>query len=194
MKSSPSTLSPILRSDVVGRILAELFLETGQERSLAELAQRVESSPPTVLREVDRLVTAGHLRSRRVGRARLIMANPEHPLYLPLRQMIMYAYGPIAVLPDLVETVPGVEGAYIYGSWAARFTGEPGPDPQDVDLLLLGHPAPADVYNLAREATARVGRDVNIQSMTRERWNSEDDGFVRTVRARPLVGLALDLA
>lgn len=46
-------------------------------------------------------------------------------------------YGPRPVLTDPFADIEGVE-AFIFGSWVARYTGEPGPAPADVDVLVVG--------------------------------------------------------
>lgn len=44
-----------------------------------------------------------------------------------------------------------MDQAYIYGSWAARYLGEPGPVPQDVDVLAIGTASDDDLYDAARK-------------------------------------------
>jgi predicted nucleotidyltransferase len=89
--------------------------------------------------------------------------------------------------------VPGVVEAYIYGSWAARYTGEPGPVPNDVDVLVLGTAKEDDLYDIAREAESRLRREVNISAVTPRYWEAPDpaDSFLRHLKERPLVRLEL---
>ena len=191
MKPSVPLLSPILRSDTQGRLLAQLFARPQREVTVSELARLAEATLPTALRDVDRLVRGGYLTERRVGRNRMIRANEEHPLYAALKQIVTYGYGPTAVIPDLLRGLPGIDAAYIYGSWAARLDGEPGNDPNDIDLLVVGDVEPSQFYPIAREATKMLGREVSINVISPNRWQRADDGFIRTVQARPLVQLDL---
>jgi len=169
MKSSVSLLSPILRSDTQGRLLAELVLHPERELTLTDLAKRVGVAAPTIMRDVDRLVDGGVVKDRRLGRARLISINTEHPLARPLAEIVLYGYGPAALLPELLAGVAGIEHALIYGSWAERYTGTPGADPADVDVLIVGTPDGAQLYEIAREASNRIGREVNINVVSPER-------------------------
>jgi hypothetical protein len=82
-----------------------------------------------------RLVGAGLPTDRRVGNVRLLRAATDTPLSRPLTDLLAVTYGPLPVLTDALAAVPGVERAFIYGSWAARYRGEPGPVPDDVDVL-----------------------------------------------------------
>jgi hypothetical protein len=59
-------------------------------------------------------------------------------------------YRPLPVLTDAVRSVPGVQRAYIYGSWAARYSGEIGPVPVDVDVLVIGTADLDDLEEAAR--------------------------------------------
>lgn len=64
MKSSSALLSPILRSDTRGRLLADLVLHPEREVALTEFARRVGAASPTIMRDVDRLVNGGILKDR----------------------------------------------------------------------------------------------------------------------------------
>lgn len=192
MKSSAPLLSPILRSDTQGRMLAALMRDAEKELSLTELAAQCDVAVPTILRDVDRLVDGGYVSARRVGRNRLVRVNTEHPIYASLWNVVMFGYGPAALLPGLLSDLPGIEHAYIYGSWAARFLGESGESPRDIDVLIVGGSEYGDLYEVAHKASALVGREVNINVITPERWANQTDGFVTTVKSRPLLELNLE--
>lgn len=192
MKSSAPLLSPILRSDTQGRMLAALMRDAEKELSLTELAAQCDVAVPTILRDVDRLVDGGYVSTRRVGRNRLVRINTEHPIYASLWNVVMFGYGPAALLPGLLSDLPGIEHAYIYGSWAARFLGESGESPRDIDVLIVGGSEYGGLYEVAHKASALVGREVNINVITPERWANQTDGFVTTVKSRPLLELNLE--
>ncbi|MEV0972004.1 MarR family transcriptional regulator [Microtetraspora glauca] len=192
MKQPPSVLLPLLRSAFQGELLAWLFLHPEQEYPQVELARRFEVTPPTVTREVDRLAAAGLVRERRVGNLRLVSADTDMVIARPLTELLALTYGPVAVLPGLLEGVPGVEGAYIYGSWAARYTGEPGRVPRDLDILVVGDADDDDLYDVARKAERQLGREVNIRRLSCSSWESPgEDPFLESIRSRPLVRLKI---
>lgn len=192
MKVSAPNLSPILRSDAQGRLLAALFAHPEQSFTLTELAALAGISAPTIMREIDRLVAGEYLLDVRVGRARQIRANTEHALYQSLWQILMYGYGPVAVLPKLLKTIRGIDTAFIYGSWAARYLGVTGEPPRDIDVLIVGSAEYGECYAVAQEASALLGREVSIQVVSSERWEDATDGFLQTVKSRPLIELTLE--
>ncbi|WP_157556420.1 hypothetical protein [Herbidospora yilanensis] len=110
-----------------------------------------------------------------------------------MTDLLALTYGPVAVLPELLGGVSGVEEAYIYGSWAARYSGEPGRVPRDLDVLVVGEADEDDLYGVAREAERRLGREVNIRRTSRIHWDSANgDPFLESVRSRPLVRLKIE--
>jgi predicted nucleotidyltransferase len=193
MESNPSWLLPLLRSRFTGALLALLYLHPDRDYSLTEAGRAIGASIKVMSTEADRLVTAGLVRETRRGQARLIRAETDGPVSRPLTDLLAVTYGPQPVLADLLSGVAGVEQAYIYGSWAARYLGEPGPVPHDVDVLVVGTANEDDLYDLARQAESRLAREVNISAVSPQYWDAPDpaDSFMKHVRERPLVGLEL---
>jgi DNA-binding transcriptional ArsR family regulator len=181
-----SRLLPLLRSPLVGELLAWLFLHPEQRYSVTELAHRLGASQSTVSREVDRLCEAELVREERRGNLRLLRANVDNPLARPLGELLALTYGPAAVLGELLTAVDGVDEAYVYGSWAARYAGEEGPPPRDIDVLIVGAADEDDLADAARVAERRLGREVNVHRVSARAWRSGNDPFLASVRARPL--------
>jgi DNA-binding transcriptional ArsR family regulator len=193
MRSPASPLLPLLRSRVQGDLLALLYLRPDREYSLTEAAARIGASVKAVHQEASRLVDAGLLVDRRVGNVRLVRAAVDTPLTRPLTDLLAVTYGPLPVLTDALAVVPGVERAFIYGSWAARYQGEPGPVPDDVDVLVIGTADADDLDAVAQHAQRRLGRPVNIRRVRPARWQRSDgDPFLKSVHERPLVELQLE--
>jgi DNA-binding transcriptional ArsR family regulator len=194
MRSSASRLLPLLRSRVQGDLLALLYLRPDREYSLTEAAARIGASVKAVHQEASRLVDAGLLLDRRVGNVRLVRAAVDTPLTRPLTDLLAVTYGPLPVLTDALAVVPGVERAFIHGSWAARYQGEPGPVPDDVDVLVVGAADADDLDAVAQQAQRRLGRPVNIRRVRPANWQRPDahDPFLRSVREWPLIELQLE--
>ncbi|HET9898909.1 MAG TPA: hypothetical protein VFQ44_28630 [Streptosporangiaceae bacterium] len=75
-----------------------------------------------------------------------------------MTDLLAVTYGPLPVLADLLAAQSGVDAAFIYGSWAARYRGEPGPLPADVDVLVAGTADRDDLDDIARAAQDRLFR------------------------------------
>lgn len=190
VNSSRSALSVFLRSDAQGTILAETLGRPGEEMTLTDLATRTGVNIATTHREVQRLVTAAVLVERRVGQARLVSANTTHPLFTNMQAIVNQTYGPEPVLRDLFDGTPGVQQAFIYGSWADRRRGVQGPPPQDIDVLAVGELDLPTMLSIRQEAGRRLRREVNIHRVAAEAWaNPGEDSFLTTVQSRPLIPL-----
>ena len=94
--------------------------------------------------------------------------------------------------PAVEQTLTGIAGiahAYVHGSWAARFHGETGKSPGDVDVLIVGQPDRGTVDAALDGLEGQLGREVNVTHVSPQRWAGTDDPFVIAVRSRPLVEL-----
>ena len=189
VNASAPELAPLFRSDTQGEILARLLLNPDAAVTIAELARATSTSYATTHREVQRLVRAGVVSENRVGRASQVMANTTSPAYGPLTELLLLTYGPAVVVPRVLAGIDGIDAAYIYGSWAARRSGEHGSPPRDVDVLVVGNPSRNTIYSAAEEAEQILGREVNIRVVSADAWGAAADAFVRTLQDRPLVEL-----
>lgn len=185
MRTEAPLLAPIFRSDGQAQILASLIL-TGDELSITELADRTNLAYPTVHREISRLLAAGILTERSVGRTRLVRTNDESPLASPLREILLVTAGPARLIERELSLIDGVHSAFLYGSFAARLRGIPGPAPQDIDLMIIGDPDPEAVYAAADRVESAVGRPVNATILTPAEARAES-GFLRHVATNPTV-------
>lgn len=191
MRSSPPPLLPLLRSRVQGDLLALLYLHPDRDYSLTEAAALIGASVKSVHTEASRLITAGFVRDSRRGNVHLIRAVTDSPVSRPLTDLLAVTYGPLPVLNDLLAGAEGITHAFIYGSWAARYLGEPGPVPGDVDVLVVGTADPDDLDEIARAAQHRLGRPIDIRRIRPAAWAAPDpaDPFLASVRERPLLQL-----
>lgn len=186
MKGPAPALNPIFRSDTQGRLLAALVAEPDREFSLAELAERAHTSPATSGREIDRLEAAGIVRSRRVGNTRMVSIETTGRLYQPLAEIVTATWGVPAIIAQEFGSLPGVQGVFIFGSWAARWHGEPGRQPNDVDVLVLGHPDRNQVDDAAERAERRIRLPVQATVRSADGWDDPSDPFGESIRSRPL--------
>lgn len=125
MKSTVAPLLlPVLRSRGQAEMLCAILSNPKREWTLAELAKVSGQSLPTVQREVQRAEMAELVKSRRVGRSRLVSGG----------------------------ALSGVEKLFIFGSWAARFEGDRGFPPNDIDVLIIGNPDVGAVAEVSQKS------------------------------------------
>ena len=178
---------PIIRSRLVGDLLALLATHPDRWWTIAEVASHTGGAYTTVTREVRRLEEAGIVEAEEMGRSKRVHLNAGNPLYRPLSELMLRAFGPVVVVREEFDGIPGVERVCIFGSWAARYEGEPGASPNDIDVLVLGDPDRDRVHAAARGAEKRIGLPVNTTVRRVEDWEHADDAFARAVKGSSLV-------
>jgi len=182
MRRDGPALLPVFRSQHQAELLMWLLLHPDREYGVSDLADRLGVPLSTLHREVVRLDKAGLIASRTLGRNRLVRANTAHPAAAALTQLLEVTFGPRAVIAEEFA-IPGAEQVVIFGSWAARYAGEAGPPPHDIDVLVIGKIDRADVYEAADRAQARLGIEVNSVVRTPKQWADPADALVKQIKA-----------
>jgi predicted nucleotidyltransferase len=192
MRTAGPALLPIFRSDLQARLLTILMLEDGDPLPTPELGRRTGASAASLHRELRRLEDAGLIERDAVGRTKRYRAAQGSPLHEPLRELVTRSLGVEATLRSRLQSLPGVEAAAIFGSWAA---GRVGPD-SDIDLLVVGNVDRDGLLALAREVELLAGREVNVTAYRPAEFRRRRRGrvgFLATVLDRPLIPLVGDL-
>jgi len=161
-------------------------------RTLSELARELGVSHSTLSREADRLEQSGLVESEYIGKQRLLRRNERSVYFHSLRDLLLRAFGPLPLLERALPTEPWVSQAFLYGSWAARYLGEPGEAPNDLDLLIVGTPERNAIARLSRELERELGIEVNPTIVSVEDWEQKRTGFLRSLADGPLVEIGLE--
>ena len=111
---------------------------------------------------------------------------PAHPAAQPLTRLLEVTFGPKAVIAEEFA-IAGAKQVLIFGSWAARYAGQTGPPPHDIDVLVVGKVDRADLYEAADRAHARLGIEVNPVVRTSTQWEDPADALVSQIKASPNV-------
>ena len=162
-------------NEVRREILMRFFTQPDYETHALELAHELRRPHQVVGRELKRLVAAGILAERIVGRTRRVRLVDRSPIVDSTRALFDQTIGVEARLRKALESIKGVRGALVFGS---RARGEEGPN-SDIDLLVVGKPD-------AKALAAAVGRADEIFVAACKYWFSNPRSFsCRTARRRP---------
>jgi predicted nucleotidyltransferase len=189
MRAAAPPLLPVFRSRLQGELLALVLVHPDRRWTIEELAERTGHPYQTVATEVRRWEATGLLDVTMIGRTKMLSVNSANPYARPLTELVLMAFGPPLVLREEFAAIAGVERSYIYGSWAARYEGQAGATPNDIDVLVVGTPDRDDIYEAAMRAQLRLGCLVNVALRTTEQWATATDGFTQHVRSSPLLEL-----
>ncbi len=179
-------LSDALFSRTQQRVLALLFGQSPRSFHLNELVRLAGVGSGSVQRELARLVEAGLIHRRLLGRQVWFEANRASPVFEELRSLVRKTFGLTDVLRQaLAPLSASIERAFVFGSVAK---GTDSSD-SDIDLMIIGESLSyADVYPLLTDAEAAVGRRISPTLYSPAEWQrrlDEANGFVTRVRHLP---------
>jgi predicted nucleotidyltransferase len=149
------SLFPAIRRE----ILATTLLAPEKSWYLSELAARLGTSPSSLQRELESLTKSGILNRRQDGRRSYYQAQSASPVFGELRLLFSKTAGIIPILQSELGTFrETIRWAAIYGSVAR---GEEHAQ-SDVDLLLVGPVALADLVPMLRRVERQLDRELNV--------------------------------
>jgi len=191
MRSNAPALFPVFRSPAQAEILAATLLHPEREQTISDLSRLLGIPQATVSDEVARLIGARILTSRQVGRAKLVRANPQNRLVEPLTKIALATMGPHLIVQNAFAHIPRVDRLLIFGSWAERYNGQPGPPPNDLDVLVVGDPDRAAIDVAADKVQKCTGLPVHPLIASLTRWNDPSDAFITQIKTAPIVEIDL---
>lgn len=175
------------RSRVRDQVLVEFFRKPGTTAHVREMARRVRASPAAVGTELAGLARLGILRAETVGRSLVYAVNEKSPLVPEMRSLVQKTLGVEAEIAEAVNGLPGLESAYLFGSYASGLERAG----SDIDLLVIGKPDPLALSERLAPVERTLGRDVNVVSRTMVQLRSRrKEPFWERVLGGPLVHLA----
>ena len=124
-------LAELFSSRVRATVLRHLLPRPHLGFSLTDLSRALGLPISSLQHECYKLERIGVLASRRDGNARRYAPNPACPLLAPLTALVLADRGPGPFLAAAVEGVPGVETAFLAGTF-------PPPAAGTVRLVLVG--------------------------------------------------------
>ncbi|HVC78430.1 MAG TPA: nucleotidyltransferase domain-containing protein [Candidatus Micrarchaeaceae archaeon] len=181
------------RSEVRREILLRFFTQPGLETHALELAKQLNRPHQAVGRELKRLVAAGILAERMVGRARRVRLADRSPVVDSARALFDQTVGVEARLRSALEGISGVRGALVFGS---RARGDERSN-SDIDLLVVGKPDPTLLAAAVSRAEREVGRQVHVVVLEPAELRMPDSKaptFLKQMRKEPRRAVLGDLS
>ena len=179
------------------RVLTQLLLHPDDAYHVRELARLTGTTAGTLHKELARLAEAGVLSREKQGNQVRYRANRECPVYPELAGLIRKTGGAAIILADVLRTLnPGPQLALVFGSMAR---GEENAR-SDVDLLVVGDSAFADVVRALHPAQESLQREINpvvYNAAEFARRVAGKDSFVANILNHPklfVIGTEHDLA
>ena len=154
-------LDAIISSKTRINLLIKFFLFDGNQSYLRKMEKEFNESNNAIRVELNRLTDAGLLTSVYQGKKRFFMANPNHPLYEHLQQIVRISLGVDQITEHVISKIEKLEAAYITGNFAR------GIDSDTIELALVGPDPDRDTIDeLVREAEKIISRKIMYLTFT----------------------------
>lgn len=162
-------------------ILAATYGQPDRWWYLSELAQQFNTTPSSLQRELQSLVSSGILRRKRDGRRTYFQAESASPIFGELRGIIVKTLGVEGALKEVMAKFGDrIACAFLYGSVARRQEHAL----SDVDLMTIGSVGLSELSPSLRMMEKKFGREINVKcySPVEFREKVEDENhFVTSV-------------
>lgn len=189
-------LSDILFKDYRKRILTLLLLHADQSFHVREVARLTGTVAGTTGRELKKLAEAEVLVAQQRGNQLAYQANKHCPIFEELASILRKTVGVVDVLAaHLAPLADAIDVAFVFGSVAS---GKATHD-SDIDVMVIGAMAFADVVRALYPAQDILGREINPKVFSRTEWQNaraEQNHFIQDVMEKPklfLIGTTDDL-
>jgi hypothetical protein len=169
-------INTLITSQTRIKLLKKFFLNSNTKAHLRGLESEFEESTNSIRIELNRFEEAGLLSSLRDGNKKIYQANPSHPLYSDIHNLILKETGIDRVIEKVIHRMGDPLAVYLTGDFAH------GKDSPVIELILVG--AEINREYLARkvvQAEDLVGRKVSYIVLEQdeageylERFNSSD--------------------
>jgi predicted nucleotidyltransferase len=186
-----SILAQILSSQVRAEIFGLLF--DGQKASihLRDLQRRSGLSIGTIQKEIAHLKKMDLVVPLRDGNRLYYSANGDHPLYKDISSMVEKTTGITQKLKEALSTIPAVECAFVFGSYAK---GEE-KSHSDIDLMVIGSTSLRALSIKLSALTNKFEREINPHIISKKAWKEKlqkKDHFLRNVLSEKKIFLIGD--
>ena len=185
--ASGDSLSRVLASSALAHLILYFVLHPDGAPHFRGLQRATGISSRSLQHELARLQELGMIRRERDGKLVRYPRVADHPRWFVFRDLVREFAEPKTLLRTALVEVPGVEAAFIYGSFARGQMDEH----SDIDIFALGDSLEESEPELAlvagtSEASVLLGHEVNVTRYTRRKLETRrEGGFLRSVLAGP---------
>jgi DNA-binding transcriptional ArsR family regulator len=168
-------ISTLITSQTRIKLLKKFFLNSHTRAHLRGLESEFGESSNAIRVELNRFEEAGLLKSNMDGNKKIYQANPVHPLFKDIHNIILKETGIDQVIEKVIHRLGNLLSVYLTGDFAR------GKDSPVIDLILVGDSIDRD-YLSAKIAQSEklVGRSVHYVILAPDEAEDVLAGFKET--------------
>ncbi len=145
------------------KILIRFFLIRGSKGYLRGLEKEFNETSNAVRVELCRFEKAGLLMTCYEGKRKVYMANPGHPLYDDIMNMVYKTVGIDQIVEEVANRTEGLEEAWITGNIARGIYSD------TIELVLMGNNLDCcHIDRLVKVAETNIGRRIMYLAISRD--------------------------
>jgi hypothetical protein len=161
-------LSSLITSQTRIKLLKKFFLNSSTKAHLRGLETEFGESSNGIRVELNRFENAGLLNSLRDGNKKIYQANPNHPLYTDIHNIILKETGIDMVVEKVSHRIGNLDSVYLIGDLAK------GKDTPFIDLILVGEKIDRDyLARKVKQAEEIVRRKIKYKILCQSEANKE---------------------
>ncbi|MBK8611204.1 MAG: hypothetical protein IPL84_15000 [Chitinophagaceae bacterium] len=111
-------IETLISSKTRVKLLLKFFLNSRTKAYLRSLETEFEESTNAIRLELNRFEKAGMLESDMEGNKKFFKANPKHPLFSNLQQIVRKYVGIDTIIENVINNLGQVEEVYVTGQFA----------------------------------------------------------------------------
>ncbi len=174
--------------------ILHLFLSSSENLfHVREIVRRVDEEINAVRRELARMEKYSMVASEWRANRRLYRFRKDYKFYAELLALVIKSHG---LGGDIIKNKQKL-GKIKYAMMAIRFARNGQPNPDDVDLLIVGQIVSPELQSLIADEQAKREREINYSFMDEAEFNfrvRRGDPFIKKVLTQPKIMLLGDEA
>jgi predicted nucleotidyltransferase len=170
-------LQQLISSKVRVKLLTLFFTNPDTRLFLREIQRQIGEDISGIKRELDNLEFIALFTTEKVGNLKYYSLNKSFSLFDELKSIIFKTTGIEGLLKEALTEFPGLEFAFIYGSYALGKESAT----SDIDLFLIGKINISKLNLIINSLEDKLKREINYTVYSREEYlrkKREKDGFV----------------
>jgi uncharacterized protein len=186
------TLAKILSSQVRAEIFRLLFNQKMTSLHVRELQRKSGFAIRTIQKEIQTLKELDLVIGRRDGNRLYYSANPEHPLFGNISDLVEKTDGVIENLKIQLLKIGDIDCAFVFGSFAKGMEKAH----SDIDLIIIGTTSLRQISTKLKNISEKIEREINPHVYSKRNWQEKlkkKDHFVKSVMAEQKIFLVGDM-
>ncbi len=185
-----SLLTEVLSSKVRAELFRLLFNSQTPALHMRELERQSKLAIGTIQQDLKKLSALDLITSHRDGNRLYFRANPHHPLFHDIKNLVVKTTGAVPLLVEAFHSKELVESdiilAFIFGSIARNEERSE----SDIDLMVIGNIGLRRISHLLAGISEKLGREINPHVLTpsdfKKKISIEDHFLTQVLKTKKL--------